>query len=119
VPELQALLDDYRAWYNTRRHHTAINATPAHAWNTAPAHGGPGHPPRQDDAAICKLTITANGTIIINTLTINIGGSRPGQPVTAIRDHDHLTVCTTTGEPTGRMHLDYTKRCQGTISPAA
>jgi putative transposase len=119
VPELQALLDDYRDWYNTRRHHTAINAAPAQAWQAAPAHGGPGQLPRQDDAAIYKLTVTANGTIIINTLTINIGASHIGQPITAIRDHDHLTVYTTTGEPIGRMHLDYTKRYQGTISPAA
>jgi transposase InsO family protein len=119
LADLQALLDDYRTWYNTRRHHTAITTTPRQAWDTAPARGGPGHPPRQDDAALHKLTVTANGTIIVNTLKINIGHSRAGQPVTAIRDHDHLTVYTATGEPIGRIHLDYTKPYQGTITPAA
>ncbi len=120
LAELQPLLDQYRAWYNTRRHHTAINTTPRRAWDTAAAHGGPGHLPRQDDATIHKLTVAANGTIAIGArLAIYLGPGRSGTKVTAIRDNGHVTVYDPDGTPIGHIHLNHDKRYQGTLTPAA
>jgi putative transposase len=119
LPGLQALLDDYQDWYNTRRHHTAVGTTPRRAWDTAPARGGPGHLPRQDDATVHKLTIGADGHVKLGSLTIHIATSQAGQPVTAIRDHDRVTIYDTAGQPIGQLKLDHSKRYQGTITPAA
>jgi putative transposase len=104
---------------NNHRHHTAISTTPRHAWDTTPAHGGPGHLPRQDDATIHKLTIAPNGSIGLGGLTIHISNGQPGHHVTAIRDHGHVTVYTTDGQPIGHIRLDYAKCYQGTLTPAA
>jgi len=116
---LQALLSTYQDYYNTRRHHTAIRTTPRHAWDTAASHGGPGHLPRQDDATVHTLTVGANGTIHLGTLNISLGRDRAGHAITAIRDHDRVTAYTPHGDPIGHIHLDHTKRYQGTLTPAA
>ena len=116
---LQTLLDAYRDYYNTRRHHTAIRATPRHAWDNAASHGGPGHPPRQDDATVHKLTIGDTGNVGLGPAVIHIGQPLAGQVITAIRDHNRVTIYTTAGEPLGHIHLDHDKRYQGTITPAA
>jgi len=119
LPGLQNLLDGYRGYYNTRRHHTAIGATPARAWDTAASHGGPGHLPRQDDATVHKLTIADTGNIAVGPATIHISNTLAGQHVTAIRDHDRVTVYTTSGEAIGHIKLDHDRRYQGTLTPAA
>jgi putative transposase len=119
LEQLQALLDAYRDYYNTRRHHTAINTTPRHAWDIAPSHGGPGHLPRQDDATVHRLTVGPNGHTSIGTLQVHIGLTRAGQTITAIRDCGRLTVYTTAGDPIGHIRLDYTRRYQGSLTPAA
>jgi putative transposase len=119
LQELQPLLDDYRDWYNTRRRHTAVKTTPRTAWDSAQAHGGPGRLPRQDDATIHNLTIAANGVIKLGPLTIGIGRSHAGTAVTAIRDHNQVTVYTPDGQPIGHIRLNYDKRYQGTLKPAA
>jgi putative transposase len=117
--ELQALLDRYRDYYNTRRHHTALGATPRRAWDTAPARGGPGHLPRQDDATIHTLTVAPNGTIGLGGLSVNVGKTRAGTKVTAIRDNTHVTVYTPDGTPLGHLHLNHDKTYQGPLTPAA
>jgi putative transposase len=119
LQDLQALLDAYQDYYNTRRYHTAVRATPRTAWDTAGSHGGPGHLPRQDDATIHAVTIGDSGNARIGTLTIHIGRDRAGQHITAIRDHDRVTAYTPDGTPLGHIHLDHTRRYQGTITPAA
>jgi transposase InsO family protein len=120
LDDLQALLDDYRAYYNTRRHHTAVKTTPRQAWDAAAAHGGPGHLPRQDDATVHRLTVGANGSITMGArTTIHIGLPHAGTKVTAIRDNDHVTIYNRAGEPLGHLHLDHEKRYQGPLRPAA
>jgi putative transposase len=119
LAELQALLDAYRRYYNTRRHHTAVKTTPQRAWDTAETRGGPGHLPRQDDATVHKLTVAPNGTIGLGGLFIHIGASHAGTRLTAIRDNGHVTVYTPDGTPLGHLHLNHDKRYQGTITPAA
>jgi putative transposase len=117
---LQALLDQYREHYNTRRHHTAVKTTPQKAWDAAASHGGPGHLPRQDDATVHTLTVAANGTIHLGGgHLISIGRDRAGTTVTAIRDHHHVTVYTPGGDPLGHLHINHNKRYQGTLKPAA
>jgi ATP-binding cassette subfamily B protein len=116
---LQELLDAYRSYYNTRRHHTAVKTTPQHAWDDAGTYGGPGHLPRQDDATVHKLTVGSTGNIHLGPARIYLGRHRTGQVITAIRDHDHVTAYTPSGEPIGHIHLNHDKRHQGTITFAA
>jgi putative transposase len=120
LTQLQALLDAYRHYYNTRRHHTAVKTTPQHAWDTAASHGGPGHLPRQDDATVHKLTVAPNGSITTGArTTIHIGLPWAGTKLTAIRDGSHITIYTPAGDPLGHLHIDHTKRYQGPLRPAA
>lgn len=116
---LQALLDEYRGWYNTRRRHTAVAATPRQAWDRAGSLGGPGHLPVQDDATVHQLTVAANGTVKLGTLKISVGAARAGAPVTAIRDRDRVTVYTAAGDPIGCLRLDYTRSYQGQLTEVA
>jgi len=117
--ELQAMLDAYRDYYNSR-YHTAAGTAPRSAWDSARSLGGPGHLPAQDDATVHKLTVDAGGKVILGAhVTVYIGRGRAGQALTAIRDQDHLTVYTPDGQPIGHIHIDYGKRYQGTLKPAA
>jgi putative transposase len=116
---LQELLDEYRHWYNTSRHHTATRTTPRQAWDNAPCHGGPGHLPRQDDATVHKLTVGSTGNIDLGQLTIHIRNDQAGQVITVIRDHDRVTAYNADGDPIGHLNLDHTRRYQGTLTPAA
>ena len=117
---LQALLDTYQDHYNTRRHHSAVGGTPRHAWDTAPAYGGPGHLPRQDDATIHQLLVGANGTIHLgDRYAISIGRAHTGTTITVIRDHDRITAYTPSGDPIGHLHLNHTRKYQGSLTPAA
>ena len=75
--------------------------------------------PRQDDATVHTLTIAPNGTITVGDAQISIGRHRAGQHVTAIRDHDRITVYTPAGQPLGYLRIDYARRHQGTLKPAA
>lgn len=52
-------------------------------------------------------------------IKISLGRARAGTTVTAIRDHDHVTFYQHDGSPIGHLHIDYTKRYQGTLTPAA
>ncbi len=119
LTDLQALLDAYRDYYNTRRHHTAIRATPRHAWDTAIVHGGPGHLPRQDDATVHRLTVGTTGNVKLGHHYIHLSNDKAGQIITAIRNHDHVTIYDPAGQPLGHLKLDHAKRYQGTLTPAA
>jgi putative transposase len=116
---LQDMLDAYRDYYN-HRYHTALGTSPRRAWDAAQSLGGPGHLPRQDDATVHKLTVDPGGKVLMGAhMTICIGRSYAGQAVTAIRDHDRVTAYTPAGDPIGHIRIDYSKRYQGTLKPAA
>jgi len=103
---LQRLLDTYRAYYNTRRRHSALDRhTPQHAWTTATTHGGPTKPPHQSDATVHRPRVSATGTIRIGRHRIGIGTRYRGSTLTAVRDRDHATVYTPDGHPLGTAHL--------------
>ena len=119
ITGLQALLDDYRDWYNTRRHHTAVGATPSHAWDRAQTLGGPGHLPRQDDATIHTLRVDRGGKACIGAhINFTVGAAHARTTITAIRDHDRVTVYTRAGHPIGHLRIDHAKTYQGTLTAA-
>ena len=105
--QLQRLLDTYRAYYNTRRPHSALpqRATPHHAWTTAPSHGGPAALPVQTDATVHRLRVSATGTISVSRSRIGVGTTHKGHTLTAIRDRDHITVYDLDGRPLGHANL--------------
>jgi putative transposase len=120
LSELQALLDAYRDWYNNRRHHTAVKTTPHAAWHAAETRGGPGQLPRQDDATIHQLTTDRRGRACMGPgITFRLGAAHARTTITAIRDHDRITIYTTGGQPLGYLRIDYARKYQGTIKPAA
>ena len=118
--ELQARLDHLRAHYNTRRRHSALNATPAHAWASAATHGGPGDLPRQDDATVHLLRVSDQGTVNLGKQRrIRIGRSHAKQTITLLRSGRIITAYTLDGDPIGHLTLDETKNYQGKLTPAA
>jgi putative transposase len=119
LAELQDVLDRYRDYYN-HRHHTGAGTAPRKAWDSAQALGGPGHLPAQDDATVHKLTADNRGKVSLGTgMTASLGPAYARQHVTAIRDNGHVTVYTTDGTPIGHLRIDYNRRYQGTLKPAA
>ena len=76
----------------------------------------PGHLPRQDDATVHALTVAANGFVELG-IPHPHRQDRAGQAITAIRDHDRVTIYTPACEPLGHIRLDHHKRYQGTITP--
>ena len=117
--DLQALLDDYRHYYNTRRHHTAIRTTPRQAWDTAASHGGPGHPPRRTTPPSTTSPSPPTATSASGPASSTWTAASAGTTVTAIRDGSHVTIYTPSGEPLGHLHLNHDKRYQGPLTPAA
>jgi transposase InsO family protein len=98
--DLQRLLNTYRAYYNTQRHHSALGrATPEQAWTNAPAHGDPTQAPRQTDATVHHPRVSTTGVVSIGAHRIGIGTRYHGHTVTAIRDHQRITVYNTDGDP--------------------
>jgi transposase InsO family protein len=98
--QLQRLLDAYRAYYNTRRPHSALGRhTPHHAWTSAPAHGGPTQPPRQADATVHHPRVSTTGTIRVGPHRLSVGTRYRGTTLTAIRDQRRLTIYTPDGDP--------------------
>jgi putative transposase len=119
LTELQAACDRYQAWYNTQRRHSAWNMPPQQAWNHAPAHGGPGQLPIQQDAQVKILTVFSNGDIRLATNTmVSIGRAHAGRQVTVLLDGDHVTVYSPTGSTLGHLHIDWTHTRQQ-LRPAA
>jgi putative transposase len=97
---LQRALDTYRAYYNTQRRHSAVGRrTPHQAWTDATSHGGPTHPPRQADATVHHPLVSTTGSISIGPYRFSIGTTHRGTTVTAIRDHQRITVYTPDGDP--------------------
>ncbi len=119
--QLQALLDIYRDYYNTRRRHSAIGRrTPRQAWDQAGTHGGPGHLPTQTDATVHHLKVDTNGNVYLGSnLRLRIGLDHARHTITIIRDNDRATAYTSNGDPIGHLHLDHTKIYQGKLIPAA
>jgi putative transposase len=119
IAELQASCDRYQAWYNTRRRHSVWNKPPQHAWDDAPALGGPGQLPVQHDAQVKILTVFSNGDIrLTGPAVVSIGRAHAGSNVTVLLHGDHVTVYSPSGTPLGHLHIDWTRTRQQ-LRPAA
>lgn len=119
MDELQQRLDTVRTLYNTRRRHGSLDTTPAAFWRHAPAHGGPGDLPRQDDATVHLVQVSSNGTAPAGRRCILIGRDHAGTIVTLLRNGHRITTYTVDGEIIGTLTIDETKRYQGKLTPAA
>jgi putative transposase len=119
LTQLQAACDQYQAWYNTHRRHSAWNKPPQQAWNDAPTLSGPSQLPVQQDAQLKVLTVFTNGDIHLTGGTfVSIGRAHAGSRVTVLFDGDHLTIYSPTGSPLGHLHIDWTQTRQQ-LRPAA
>jgi putative transposase len=106
IAELQALLDIYREYYNTRRPHSALGrVTPHHAWTTAPTLGGPSSLPTQTDAAVYHPLVSVKGVISVGSYRFHVGTPLRGQTLTAIRTNNHAVVYNADGESLGHATL--------------
>jgi putative transposase len=105
--QLQRRCDTYRAYYNTRRRHSALHRqTPYHAWTTASSHGGPTNPPRQTDATVHRSRVSATGTVTIGQYRIGVGTTHRGHTLTAIRDTaNRVTIYNPDGHPVAHLTL--------------
>ncbi|MGA4732295.1 DDE-type integrase/transposase/recombinase [Micromonospora taraxaci] len=105
--QLQNLLDVYRRYYNTERRHSALprRATPAQAWTDAPSLGGPTSLPIQTDATLHRCLVGTTGVISVAGHRTSVGTTHAGATVTAIRDHNRITVYHHDGQPVGHFHL--------------
>ncbi len=106
IEELQALLDLYRDYYNTRRPHSALaRATPDQVWTTAATLGGPTSLPTQTDAIVSRPLVSQTGVIGIGAHRFSVGAPLRGQTLTAIRVANRVTVYTAEGMPLGYATL--------------
>jgi transposase InsO family protein len=111
LAELQALLDVYRDYYNTRRPHSALGrVTPHPAWTTAPTLGGPSSPPTQTDATVYRPLVADNGVISVGSYRFSVGALLRGQTLTAIRTNNHAIVYHTNGQALGHATLTPEKK---------
>jgi hypothetical protein len=108
---LQRLLDRYRRYYNTTRHHSALpkRNTPQQTWDAAPTRGGPSNLPIQVDATLHRCDVNDTGVIAFGSHRVGVGCAHRGTTLTAIRDHDHATIYTPDGRPIGHAYLDPAK----------
>jgi putative transposase len=102
LDELQAQLDEFDAYYNTRRPHQSLNRqTPLEAWNATPAATSPQPPttppkPTQPLLAV-ERTVTAMGRINLADKSIHLGYEHAGNRVIVLRENDQIDVFTNTG----------------------
>jgi transposase InsO family protein len=94
LAELQAQLDDFAVYYNTRRPHRALHgATPAEAWQATPAAGPAEHPlPTTARISVHHPTVTTTGVLTVGRSRIGLGTTWAGHRLTAIRYGTHILV---------------------------
>jgi len=125
IAELQALLDAFAEQYNHRRPHRSLprRATPAAVYTTMPK-ATPDPHGRQTDThdrvrhdrvgTTGKITLRHGGQLY----HIGIGRTHARTPVTVLIQDLHIRILNAvTGELIRELHLDTTKRYQGTRQP--
>jgi putative transposase len=108
LTELQTLLDTYRRYYNNERRHSALpqRSTPQQAWTNAASLGGPSSLPMQSDATLHRCPVSTTGAIAVAGHRTSVGTTHAGTTVTAIRDHNRVTVYHRDGTPLGHILLN-------------
>lgn len=94
LAELQARLDEFCDYYNTRRPHQGIGrVTPLSRWHANPP-SKPGDPLQHPTPQPRNHTgiVDARGNITIHRHKINVGVAWTGCTITVIIDHQHATI---------------------------
>jgi transposase InsO family protein len=90
--ELQALLDRYRDWYNTRRRHQGIGGlTPQQRWDLADK-AGPDGDPIPDPPTVTRPVVSPRGAVGVDGCEIALARRFAGQQTTVFRTGDHVVV---------------------------
>jgi hypothetical protein len=110
LAELQALLEDYRDWYNQRRHQGLDGLTPQQRWDLADKvrpDGTPIPPPPH----ITRRTVSPRGSIRVDGHEVGLGRRHAGQQATVFRTGDHVVVFIGDAHLT-TLQLDRSRRYQ-------
>ena len=110
LAELQLLLEDYRDWYNQRRHQGLDGLTPQQRWDLADKvrpDGTPIPPPPH----ITRRTVSPRGSIRVDGHEVGLGRRHAGQQATVFRTGDHVVVFIGDAHLT-TLHLDRSRRYQ-------
>lgn len=92
MTDLQALLEDYREHYNTRRRHSGIGRLrPAQAYALTPA-AGPAGQPLPAALHVTHHHVTASGCIGLHDSELSLGRRHAGASATAFRTGDDVTI---------------------------
>jgi Integrase core domain/Winged helix-turn helix len=111
LAELQTQLDEYRCYYNHRRHSALPERmTPAEAWATAKNLGAPTSPPRQADATLHRCKVGKKGDVGVASHYMHLGRAWAGTTITAIRDGNRITAYDPDGNALGHATLDPEKK---------
>ena len=111
LDELQAQLDEYRRYYNDRRHSALPQRmTPAKAWATAENLGGPTSPPRQADATLHRCKVGKKGDFGVGSHYMHLGRAWAGTTITAIRDGNRITAYDPDGNALGHACIDLDRK---------
>lgn len=110
IEQLQRLLDNYREYYNNRRHSALPRRmTPAQAWAAAETLGGPTSLPRQLDATLHRCLVSDTGVISVGANRMSVGRALARTTLTAIRDGARITVYDNDGKPLGHALVNPVK----------
>jgi transposase InsO family protein len=113
---LNALLEEFRAFYNHERRHRALRgATPAAAF-AATAKAQPADRPLPNPVFVTRKTVSAVGELYVAPYRIRVGKRWSHHVCDAIRDGDHITLFSGTAL-VRELTADPTKRCQ-LVDPA-
>lgn len=89
--ELQALLDEYRAAYNNRRHQGLDGLTPQQKFDLAEK-AGPAGQPLTAPPIVSNSKVSPRGAIGVDNTEIGLGRRYAGATVTVFRTGDEVTV---------------------------
>jgi Integrase core domain len=97
LEELNALLDQFRGFYNQHRPHRALRvATPAHAF-TATEKARPAERPLPAPVFVTRHTVgQKSGNLFVPPYKVNVGLRWAGHECDSIRDGDHITIFSAT-----------------------
>jgi transposase InsO family protein len=119
LPGLQALLERYRAGYNTRAHQALGGLTPQQRFDAA-TKTGPAPGPLTRPAPITRVlarTVGPRGAVGVDDVEVGLGRRYIGLPVTVFSDGDHVTVFAD-GHLIRSLTIDHTRRYQPVSSSA-
>ncbi|MBA2715529.1 MAG: IS481 family transposase [Propionibacteriales bacterium] len=92
LPQLQALLDTYRNWYNTQRRHQGIGGlTPRQRWDLA-GRARPNGTPIPQPPLITHPRVSPRGAVQVDSHEVALAKRHAGQQATVFRVDDHVTV---------------------------